>query len=350
MDKIGVRDLTSLARKKVIPISVLIEVCHSCNVNCIHCCLSDHTKIGMVLEQYEQLFDQLVEAGTFFVILTGGEPFVRPDFIKIVTAARKRRLSVTIFTNGTLLTRETIMELKSLYVQEIHISIYSSDERIHDSITQSRGSFKKSIWAIKELVKSGITVRIKCPLTNISAQDINGIKNLASELGVDIQFTTVITAKDDGDKTVYSLRLTRDQLRLALLDPEISEHVNEPTRFQENTNYIPCDTVLNGGSVDPYGNVYVCNQWQIKGGNVLQSSFGEIWKNSSIFQRMRAERLSDLNECKNCNLFQFCTRCPGLALLEDGDSCGCSSAARLVAKKRKQLMLYPKQSHIFSKI
>lgn len=96
--------------------------------------------------------------------------------------------------------------------------------------------------------------------------------------------------------------------------------------------------------------MYVCNQWQDKGGNVLQSPFAEIWKNSIVFQRMRAGRLSDLNECKTCKLFQFCTRCPGLALLEDGDSSGCSSVAKLIAKERKRLTLYPKQSHIFSKI
>jgi len=350
MDNIKIRDLTSLAKKRVIPISVLVEVCYKCNENCIHCFLSNHTKMGMTLNQYEKLFDQFVEAGTFFVIMTGGEPFLRPDFMQIVAAARKRRLSVTIFTNGTLLTKEIIGNLKALYVQEVHISIYSSYEKTHDTITRLKGSFQKSIWAIKELSRNGISTRIKCPLTNVSVQDIAGLKKIASEFSVEIQFTTVITAKNNGDKNVHSLRLNQDQLRQALLDPEVSEHTDKPIRFRENADYLPCDTVLNGGSVDPYGNVYVCNQWQVKGGNVLQSSFGEIWKNSKAFHKMRAERLKDLNECKTCELFQFCTRCPGLALLEDGDSSGCSSVAKLIAKERRKLTLYPKQLHIFSKI
>lgn len=55
-------------------------------------------------------------------------------------------------------------------------------------------------------------------------------------------------------------------------------------------------------------------------------------------------------ECKKCDLFQFCSRCPGLALLEDGNLNGCSSAARALAEKSKELNLYPEQSHIFSTI
>ena len=349
-DNLQIRDLTSLAKRKTIPISVLVEVCYTCNQDCIHCCLSNHSDIGMSLDQYEHLLDQLVEAQTFFIILTGGEPFFRSDFMEIVRAARKRRLSVSIFSNGTLLNKNIIAELSALCIQEIHISVYAANPNIHDAITRIPGSFEKSIDNIKMLISSGVTTIIKCPLMNINVMEVDSIKKLARDLGTKVEFTTLITARNNGDSSTHRLRLTTEQLRRALADPHISLQSKTPIYFKENIDCIPCDTVLNGGSVDPHGNVYFCNQLPISGGNVLKTPFIEVWRKSLVFKEIRAIRLYDLRECRACDLFQFCTRCPGLAFLEDGDLYGCSSAARIQAQVRKELGTYPTQSHIFSKI
>lgn len=296
---IKLTDLTAMAKRMTIPISVLIEVCYTCNEKCVHCCLSNHTIKGMTLGQYENLFDQLVEAGTFFVILTGGEPFTRADFMEIVEATRKRRLSVTIFTNGTLITDRMIARLQELYVQEVHVSIYGADPATHDAITRVAGSFVKSIETIQRLLASGTAVRIKCPLMNTTVDGIESIKALAKNLGVNVQYTTVITAQDNGQRKTHGLRPTPDQR-------------------------------------------------QITGGNVLTESFGKIWKESPVFQRLRQIRLKHLNMCPSCELFQYCTRCPGLAHLEDGDMYGCSAAAKTVAEERRKIGVYPAETHIFS--
>ena len=101
-------------------------------------------------------------------------------------------------------------------------------------------------------------------------------------------------------------------------------------------------------SFDPDGNVYVCNQLRLIGGNILSQPLRQIWKESPIFQRLREIRLRDLKSCAVCDLFQNCTRCPGLALLEDGDLLGCSSAAKLVAQESQRLNIFPTEAHIFS--
>lgn len=345
---IQLSEITALGKKNIIPSSVLVEVCYTCNENCVHCCLDNHIKPGLTLEQYDYLFDQMVEAGTFYVILTGGEPFTRPDFMEIVKSARKRRLSVTIFTNATLLTEQQITVLRSLYIDEIHVSIYSADAATHDSITRVRGSFAKSMAAIKKMLDVGIIVRIKCPLMNMTADGIIGIKNLAKSIGVDVQYSTVITAKNDGSSGTHQCRLTPDQLQTALSDPDVITQGAEPIHFRENPDCIPCDIVFNGGAIDPEGNVYVCNQLRIIGGNILTQSLGQIWKESPAFKRLREITLNDLKECANCELFQYCTRCPGLAYLEDGDLLGCSSVAKVIAEARKRAGVYPTETHIFS--
>ncbi len=345
-----VRDLTRMAIKEVIPISVLIEVCHTCNENCIHCYLADHTRRGMTTGQYEMLFDQLVDAGTFFVILTGGEPFMRRDFMEIVRMARRRRISVTIFTNGTLITEQLARELASLWVQEVHISVYGADASIHDGITRVPGSFKKSMTAVDLLKKNGITVRFKSPLMSRTADGISELKALAESKDVDLQFTAVITAMNDGNMATTNLRLTDAQLKDLLLDEKIDSHTSQAIERPSTCDCVPCDTVYNGGAIDPFGNVFPCNQLQVCGGNVLEQSFGDIWSNSFAFRNLREMRVDGLDDCDGCSLFLQCTRCPGLALLEDGDIRGCSSAAKRIAKIRRSLGTYPLQNHIFSKI
>jgi AdoMet-dependent heme synthase len=347
-NKLGLTDITALGKRLVLPSSVLIEVCYTCNENCVHCCLDRHIKLGLTLTQYSSLFDQMVQAGTFYIILTGGEPFTRPDFMEIVESARKRRLAVTIFTNGTLITDEQIFRLKELYVDEVHVSIYSADSTIHDSISRVLGSFAKSIETIKKMLASGITVRIKCPLMNMTADGVDNIKKLGKELGVDVQYTLAITAKNNGDSDPHKCRLTRHQLFRLLSDPDIVTQGSEPVHVSENLDCIPCETVFNGGAIDPDGNVYVCNQWPVIGGNILETPLLEIWRNSPEFKRIRKIQLKDLNMCKSCHLFQYCTRCPGLAQLEDGDVLGCSSIAQVVANERKRANVFPTEAHIFS--
>jgi len=346
---LSIKDITDLAKQKIVPVSMLMEVCHTCNENCIHCCLNEHKSSGLKLHQYYQLFDQMVEAGTLFVILTGGEPFTRLDFMEIVKSARDHYLSVTIFTNGVLLTKKIVQELKKLFVQEVHISLYSASPNVHDEITKTKGSFKKSVRALKWLVEAGITTRIKCPLMNKNCDDVDDLKKLAQEMKVNVQFTSVITSKNNGNDSTQSLRMTEDQMKVVLADGKIDKHSFVPINFSDHPeDCVPCDVVFNGGSIDPYGNVFVCNQLRICGGNILKKPLAEIWKNSSEFQKIRNLRLKDLDRCVGCDLFKYCVRCPGLALLEDGNILGCSTIAKNNALIRKELNVYPGQTHIFA--
>lgn len=347
-DELRLTDITDLGKRLVLPSSVLIEVCHTCNENCVHCCLAQHAKRGLTLEQYENLFDQMVQAGTFYIILTGGEPFTRPDFMGVVEAARRRRLSTTIFTNATLITDDQIERLRELFIDEVHVSIYSADPGVHDSITRIRRSFQRSVGAIRKMRRAGLVVRIKCPLMNMTADGVDDMKRLAAELDVSVQYTLAITARNDGACDTHQCRLRPEQLARLLSDPDIVTQSVEPAHFQENLDCIPCDTVFNGGAVDPDGNVYVCNQWQVIGGNILEQPLLHIWRHSPEFNRIRAIRLKDLAECGSCQLFQYCTRCPGLAQLEDGDVLGCSSIARTVAEERKRIGIFPTEAHIFT--
>lgn len=349
VNSLSITEITELGKKLILPSSVLIEVCYSCNEKCVHCFLNEHKSTGLSLEQYGKIFDDMVSAGTFFVILTGGDPFMRKDFLEIVEAARKRRISVTIFTNATLIGDYEIERLRALWVETIHVSIYSADPSIHDQITRVPGSFYKSLAAISKMLDNGICVRLKCPLMKQNADGIEDLKEFARKLGVTIQFTAVITARNDGNTQTHNCRVTPEQLSVAVSDKDVLSQSSTPVHFRENLDAIPCETVFNGGAIDPLGNVYLCNQLQVIGGNVTQQSLLDIWRNSEAFKKIRNIRVRDLQKCSECNIFSFCSRCPGLADLEDGDILGCSSVAKLLAEERHKVGIYPAETHIFSR-
>ncbi len=59
----------------------------------------------------KQIIDQIADAGTLFLLITGGEPLLRKDFGELYIYARSKGILVTLFTNGTLLTEEIIKVL-----------------------------------------------------------------------------------------------------------------------------------------------------------------------------------------------------------------------------------------------
>jgi MoaA/NifB/PqqE/SkfB family radical SAM enzyme len=93
-----------------IPISGSIEVTARCNLRCAHCYINLPAGDRHALERElncQELFsilDQMVDEGCLWLLITGGEPLIRPDFLDIYTYAKKKGILITLFTNGTTIT------------------------------------------------------------------------------------------------------------------------------------------------------------------------------------------------------------------------------------------------------
>ena len=91
---------------KRIPINGSFELTFRCNLRCVHCyCnlpLNDQDAIEKELtsEEVLHIFDQIAEAGCLWLLLTGGEPLVRKDFLEIYTYAKKKGFLITLFNNS----------------------------------------------------------------------------------------------------------------------------------------------------------------------------------------------------------------------------------------------------------
>jgi AdoMet-dependent heme synthase len=106
-----------------LPLSIHLDVTYRCNERCVHCYL-DHDDHGeMTTAEITDVLQQLAEAGVFFLSLSGGEVFLRRDFLEIVETARKLLFNVKIKTNGVLIREKEAAELRRLGVEQLQISV-----------------------------------------------------------------------------------------------------------------------------------------------------------------------------------------------------------------------------------
>jgi radical SAM protein with 4Fe4S-binding SPASM domain len=154
-----------------------------------------------------------------------------------------------------------------------------------------------------------------------NAAEFGRMKKLAQEIGSQFIYDTVIIPKMDGSMEPCSLRLNREEL-YSVLYPEVQETKKDGT-FRDDD--LSCSAGINAFSISPSGDVYPCSGFKESGGNLRELSISEI-QHSPIFSKIRSITLSDLQECKECKLIRYCTRCPTLAWMETGDLLGTSQA------------------------
>jgi len=321
----------SSLRRKNIPISIVFELTRRCNLSCIHC-YNTKDDVQLTMRQIENIALGLRRAGCLFLTLTGGEIFVRDDCLEIVSLLRHMGFDIKIITNGTMITNIEARRLKELSVSEIGVSLYGVSSSVHDRITQVKGSFEKTLSAIKALKKEGIAVHIKCTIMKENFAEYRGIIELSRNLEVTYIIDPVISPKDDGSNSVLRHRLDFEDLKSFYW--EEFDSINTEDSSQRGANF--CDAGFNFGAISAEGNVYPCIQLPLKVGNVFENDFKDIWDNSPLLNDIRRRVNSGESECTNCNLYHYCSRCPGLSYLENGSLFGPSESACLTARIYKE--------------
>jgi radical SAM protein with 4Fe4S-binding SPASM domain len=315
-------EMTNKALALNIPISVQLDLTYRCNERCVHCYL-DHDDHGeMTTAEIKHLLDEMAEAGVFILTFSGGEIFVRKDFFEILEYARRRlTFCVKLKTNAILIREREAARIRDLGVESIQISIYSHRPEVHDAITLVRGSFQRSVEAIRFLRSQGLRVILANVLMVQNMQDYPGVRALAAELGVECTLDPTITPMMDGNRSILSLGVDHSALRQVFRDASLVGNVDEFCAIaapadEDTLASRPCSAGHTACYVSPYGEVFPCVQFPLPTGNVRKQRFIDIWRHSEQMNDVRSIRLRDLATCTQCSHVSRCTRCPGLAYME----------------------------------
>ncbi|OGK98066.1 MAG: hypothetical protein A3E31_04435 [Candidatus Rokubacteria bacterium RIFCSPHIGHO2_12_FULL_73_22] len=335
-------DLVRAASRAHVPLSVLFEVTHRCNLGCEHCYLTEGpvgrprpSRAELTLDEVRRVLDELAAAGTLFLTLTGGEVFLRRDFLDIVAHARARGFSVTVFTTGTLLTPEAARALADLHPLSVEISVYSARPEIHDRVTRIPGSHARSLEALRLLRERGVVVLLKSPVMSLNSGEYHGIVALAESLGAGYGFDPMLIPRRDGDADpVRRLGPTRAELRRFFADPLLLRESPQPVRCLPERGEELCGSARRTCMISPYGEVFACSVHPLPAGTLRERSFHEIWTGSPLLREIRTRTVDDL---RNGARPAPGLRCSALALIEDGDYLGPHRRGETMAEIRDEV-------------
>ncbi len=333
-EKLNSATIYQVAYENNILASVTIELVTKCNWRCSHCYIPSHTNRGMSKEKLFSLFEELKKMGTMDLVLTGGEIFSRKDTLEIIKKAREMHFSVTLLSNASLLNEDIIKELSLLYISEFSCTVFSLEDEIHDSITSIKGSLKKTLANIELLKKYEIPLQVKTPLMSSNKFAYQELQKYCEENGITYGATPTIFSKSNGDCSTHRLRIQREDLKNIIKD---LDQISKFSPGKQPKSNEPCPILRYILSIDADGNVYPCNSFYHKVGNIFENSISYIWQHSKELNNVKNITNEDLKECNSCGLKDYCNRCPGISLLEDGDMLGCSSLAKEIAISRYEI-------------
>lgn len=318
-----------------LPIYSLIELTRRCNENCSHCYAAVTAgRPEMPTARIRTLLDEVKEEGGLIVSLTGGEATLHPDFAEILGHASRDRFAIQIFTNGTRIDERMADEIARHNIFQVGLSVYGATPETHDAVTRLPGSHAAALRAGTLLRERGVPVVLKYVMMNVSVPEYEAMQRQSESLDIRFRVDGIITSRDNGDASTFSLRMNDADLGRILRDKAGHE---PPEPGVPPPRDLTCTLAKSTCAITAYGDVYGCVAMPVAAGNVMNRPFREIWRTSPVLEKLRRVTTDDLPVCRTCELRGYCARCPGMAYLEQGDFYGPSSEACRSAAVMKTL-------------
>ena len=316
-----------------IPIEGTLETTFRCNLNCVHCYVNEPAGSAEIesrelsLARLKALVDEVVEEGCLYVLFTGGEVLVRPDFPELYLYARSRGLLIVVFTNGTLVTDR----LADLFVEHtpeaIEITLYGMTKDTYERVTRVPGSYEKCLAGIRRLVDRKLPLTLKTMALTWNQDEVEAMEKYARGLGLDFRFDSSLNPRVDcGANRNGELQITPERaLQLDLGSPErvaelraFCERLARPGLEFDTEHVYTCGAGQSSFTVDPYGRLQMCQLSRRSFHDLKRGSFAEGWH--ELFPRLRERTWQTNDVCRRCSLMALCVSCPGAAEMETGDA------------------------------
>jgi heme b synthase len=323
------------------------ETTRSCNLSCAHCrAAADKGPYEGELstEASFKLLDQIATVGNPIIILTGGEPLLRPDIFDIASYGTKIGLRMVMAVNGTLVTPDIAKKMVASGIKRISVSLDGSGSEFHDTFRGVPGAFDGAMEGIRNAKDAGLEFQINTTITKANLTQIPKVLELAENIGAAAHhiFLLVPTgrAKDIEDQAItareYEDTLNwfydqRDKTSLQLkatCAPHYYRILRQRAKAEGKT--ITFDThgldAVTRGCLGGIGFCFIshtgvvqpCGYLHTDCGNVTQQPFDQIWNTSEKFLALRNYDLLT-GKCGPCEYKRVCGGCRARAFEATGD-------------------------------
>ena len=209
-----------------IPIMGTFELTPICNMKCKMCYIQQelscvNQKGGLKgLDFWKRIFDEAIEEGMLFCLLTGGEIFTYPYFKELYEYLCTKGIHIVLNTNATLLDEETVAWLAEHRPRRLNISLYGASADTYENLCKNRGGFERVLKAFELLNKYGIDYKVYGVLVPSNINDYEGIKKICNHFRT---YLSLSLASDIIPEYKYSF-LQEDYNEIL---PNVREELNE---------------------------------------------------------------------------------------------------------------------------
>jgi radical SAM protein with 4Fe4S-binding SPASM domain len=333
------------ANKRTAPVNAMLHVTHRCDLACQHCFQTEETHPehdAMTRQEIQRVLDQLAEAGTLYLTLTGGEPFLRRDLFDIIADARERRFAVTVKTAGHHINEEKAQKLKALNVHEVQISLYSHVPEQVDAFTGRKGTFERTVRAFRLLRGAGVRTNMRAAMTRFNHRHLRELRAFGTSLGATVQLDPSVNVRTNGDASSLDLALTAEERATVFKELDqvpgavtqrAADICNGTGGFSDGTRAM-CGAARTTLSISATGEMHPCVLHPHSGGNALKDGLLQVWDDSSLFKDIRSITYGEMERtgCHGCGYQASCHPCMALAATEHGKSRECNTSSYINAK------------------
>lgn len=260
------------------PVACQWEITCRCNLRCVMCytdCFNrpEFVRQELTTSEILRIMDELAEAGTLELCLTGGEPMARTDFFDIYEHAVRTGFLVTVFTNGTLVTETHADRFAALPPHRIEISLHGATPETFERITQGRGSHDRCLNAVKLLLDRHVPLALKTTAMTLNRHEILAIKRYVASLGsVQYKLGEEMRPELDGGCGPFHYALSNQDL--TALNRQDEELWAESCK-QQSADPLPCRSGMQRFHIDAYGGLQLCSGNRTHSYNLRAGSFRE---------------------------------------------------------------------------
>lgn len=214
------RFLFAKASRARVPLSGTFELSPVCNFTCRMCYVrktpqevAAHPRPMMTLDRWLETARQAREQGMLYLLLTGGEPLLWPDFWELYEQLIGMGFLISINTNGSLIDEAAIERFQAMSPTRINITLYGASDETYEALCQTSGVFSRVDRAISGLKAAGIPVKLNCSLTPYNAHDLEAMNAYAVERGLILETVTYMfpPLRRDPDMVGQNDRFTPEQ-------------------------------------------------------------------------------------------------------------------------------------------
>jgi radical SAM protein with 4Fe4S-binding SPASM domain len=258
------------------------------------------------------------------VILSGGEPLLRPDILDLASLGSSLGLRMLLSTNGTLLCSSLAKKIKKAGVARLSLSLDAPEATAHDVFRGQPGAFESTVNGALILREEGLPFQINTTLTAANVDKIGAISDLTLKLGAAAHHVFLLVpvgraqnweeqrlSPESYERLLIELRRREEFTKLEFKATCAPQYNRVGLELALPPNPRSGRGCLGGQGfmfVARDGQVGACGYLPLPAGNVLKEHPIDIYNNSALFKELRSKS-SYSGGCGECEYFNICGGC-----------------------------------------